>query len=165
MQPLVSWWFPYCPLFLSFQVGILLAKEENNSLRQEKQMLKKKLEEVRKRVVWEDLVTVTECGHAGLVARAWLEGLQANAAGHCTTTGTAPLPGPEAPVVSLGLQAQLDPSRDSAEVLQLFILSHELVCSVRIGRDSPCAGSGLLQVLSVYLNLDAAGFAREENGV
>lgn len=75
----MSWWFPYCPLFLSFQVGILLAKEENSHLRQEKQMLKKKLEEVRKRVVWEDLVTVTECGHAGLVAGG--TGLAGGAAG------------------------------------------------------------------------------------
>ncbi|KAM6368933.1 LOW QUALITY PROTEIN: interferon-induced 35 kDa protein [Pluvialis apricaria] len=42
----------------SRQEGILLAKEENNKLRQEKQVLEKKLEEVRKRVTWEDLVTM-----------------------------------------------------------------------------------------------------------
>ncbi|PKU41276.1 interferon-induced 35 kda protein [Limosa lapponica baueri] len=37
-------------------MDIFLAKEENNRLRQEKQLLKKKLEELRKRVVGEDLV-------------------------------------------------------------------------------------------------------------
>lgn len=67
--------------------------------------------------------------------------------------------------MALGLQAQLDPRRDSAEALQLFILSHELVSSLWIGRDRPCVGSSLFQVLSVYLNLDAACLAREENGV
>ncbi|XP_074018971.1 interferon-induced 35 kDa protein [Numenius arquata] len=40
----------------SCQMDFILAKEENNRLRQEKQMLKKKLEELRKRVVGEDLV-------------------------------------------------------------------------------------------------------------
>ncbi|XP_009976067.1 PREDICTED: interferon-induced 35 kDa protein, partial [Tauraco erythrolophus] len=40
----------------SCQVGIILAKEEKNKLRQEKQVLKQKLEEVRKRVLWEDPV-------------------------------------------------------------------------------------------------------------
>ncbi|KAM9215001.1 interferon-induced 35 kDa protein isoform 2-T2 [Leptosomus discolor] len=38
----------------SCQVGIFLAKEEKNRLRQEKQALEKKLEEVRTRVLWED---------------------------------------------------------------------------------------------------------------
>lgn len=61
LQPLAAWWFPYCPLLLSFQVGIFLAKDEMNRLRQEKQLLKKELEEVRKRVLWEDPVMVTEC--------------------------------------------------------------------------------------------------------
>ncbi|KAK4808658.1 hypothetical protein QYF61_020147 [Mycteria americana] len=42
----------------SCQVGISLAKEERNRLRQEKQVLEKKLEEVRKRVLWEDPVKV-----------------------------------------------------------------------------------------------------------
>lgn len=60
LQPLTSWWFPYCPLFLSFQTGIFLAKEEKNRLMQEKEVLKKKLKEVRKRVCWEDPVMVTE---------------------------------------------------------------------------------------------------------
>ncbi|XP_008934219.1 PREDICTED: interferon-induced 35 kDa protein, partial [Merops nubicus] len=36
------------------QMDIFLAKEEENRLRQEKQVLKKKLEEVRMRVLWED---------------------------------------------------------------------------------------------------------------
>ncbi|XP_054080321.1 interferon-induced 35 kDa protein isoform X1 [Rissa tridactyla] len=40
----------------SCQVGIFLAKEENNRLRQEKQLLKKQLEGVGKRVAWEDPV-------------------------------------------------------------------------------------------------------------
>ncbi|XP_010166095.1 interferon-induced 35 kDa protein, partial [Antrostomus carolinensis] len=40
----------------SCQANIFLAKEEQNRLRQEKQVLKKKLEEVRKKVVWEDPV-------------------------------------------------------------------------------------------------------------
>ncbi|KAM7082128.1 interferon-induced 35 kDa protein [Ciconia maguari] len=42
----------------SCQVGISVAKEEKNRLRQEKQVLEKKLEEVRKRVLWEDPVKV-----------------------------------------------------------------------------------------------------------
>lgn len=58
---LAAWWFPYCHLLLSFQVGIFLAKDEMNRLRQEKQVLKKELEEVKKRVLWEDPVMVTEC--------------------------------------------------------------------------------------------------------
>ncbi|KAM6189694.1 interferon-induced 35 kDa protein isoform 4-T4 [Sarcoramphus papa] len=40
----------------SCQVDVFLAEEENNRLRQEKQVLKKKLEEVRKRVLCEDAV-------------------------------------------------------------------------------------------------------------
>ncbi|XP_029879390.1 interferon-induced 35 kDa protein isoform X1 [Aquila chrysaetos chrysaetos] len=40
----------------SCQVGIFLAKDEMNRLRQEKQVLKKELEEVKKRVLWEDPV-------------------------------------------------------------------------------------------------------------
>ncbi|XP_010149962.1 PREDICTED: interferon-induced 35 kDa protein, partial [Eurypyga helias] len=47
LQPLVSRRFPYRPL-LSFQVDILLAKEEKTKLMQEKQVLEKKLEEARK---------------------------------------------------------------------------------------------------------------------
>lgn len=57
--------FPHCPLFLSFQVGIFLAKEENNRLRQEKQLLKKQLEEVGKRVAWEDPMMVTQRAGTG----------------------------------------------------------------------------------------------------
>ncbi|XP_051496550.1 interferon-induced 35 kDa protein isoform X2 [Apus apus] len=41
---------------ISFQMDILLAKEKKDRLRQEKQVLKKKLEEVRKRVPWDDPV-------------------------------------------------------------------------------------------------------------
>ncbi|XP_076212704.1 interferon-induced 35 kDa protein isoform X2 [Aptenodytes patagonicus] len=40
----------------SCQTGIFLAKEEKNRLMQEKEVLKKKLKEVRKRVCWEDPV-------------------------------------------------------------------------------------------------------------
>ncbi|XP_050767667.1 interferon-induced 35 kDa protein isoform X1 [Gymnogyps californianus] len=40
----------------SCQVDVFLAEEENNRLKQEKQVLKKKLEEVRKRVLCEDAV-------------------------------------------------------------------------------------------------------------
>ena len=82
LQPLASWCFPYCPLFLSFQVDVFLAKEENNRLRQEKQVLKKKLEEVRKRVLCEDAVMVTVCGHLGLLARG--VSLAGEAAGKCS---------------------------------------------------------------------------------
>ncbi|XP_037267449.1 interferon-induced 35 kDa protein [Falco rusticolus] len=42
----------------SLQASICLAKEEQNRLMQEKQVLQKKLEEVRKRVLWEDLVLI-----------------------------------------------------------------------------------------------------------
>ncbi|XP_055553331.1 interferon-induced 35 kDa protein isoform X1 [Falco cherrug] len=42
----------------SLQASICLAKEEQNRLMQEKQVLQKKLEEVRKRVLWEDLATM-----------------------------------------------------------------------------------------------------------
>jgi len=41
-------------------VGVFLAEEEKNRLRQEKQALKKQLEEVKKRILWEDPVMVTE---------------------------------------------------------------------------------------------------------
>ncbi|XP_075299804.1 interferon-induced 35 kDa protein isoform X2 [Opisthocomus hoazin] len=40
----------------SCRVGVFLAEEEKNRLRQEKQALKKQLEEVKKRILWEDPV-------------------------------------------------------------------------------------------------------------
>lgn len=95
LQPLVHW----CSLLptLSFlpPFQIFAIKEENNRLRQEKQVLKNKLEELKKKVLWNDPVMVTECvcGHLGLLARAqaWLERLRVNAAGHCVMIGTAPV--------------------------------------------------------------------------
>lgn len=83
LQPLVHW----CSLLptLSFlpPFQIFAIKEENNRLRQEKQVLKNKLEELKKRVLWNDPVMVTECvwalGSAGKGAS-----LAGEAAGECS---------------------------------------------------------------------------------
>lgn len=47
--------YPFLPSLQIFAI-----KEENNRLRQEKQVLKNKLEELKKRAVWNDPVRVTE---------------------------------------------------------------------------------------------------------
>lgn len=72
---------PCFPLFPSFQIFAI--KEENNRLRQEKQVLKNKLEELKKRVLWNDPVRVTQCvwalGSAGKGTS-----LSGEAAGECS---------------------------------------------------------------------------------
>lgn len=74
--------FPTTHSFLPpFQIFAI--KEENNRLRQEKQVLKNKLEELKKKVLWNDPVMVTECvwalGSAGKGAS-----LAGEAAGECS---------------------------------------------------------------------------------
>lgn len=85
------------PCIPSFQMDIFLAKEERDRLRREKQVLEKKLGELKQRSCWEDPVMVTVCGCPGELARgaSLAGGLQVNAAGRCVTTGTAPA-GPKA---------------------------------------------------------------------
>lgn len=59
-------------------------------------MLEKKLEEVRKRVLWEDPAMVTVCVGTWVCwqgVRARPGSLRANAAGHCVTPGTGPARG------------------------------------------------------------------------
>lgn len=79
LQPLVSW-RSLLPI-LSFQISAI--KEENNQLRQEKQVLENKLEELKKRVPWNNPGKVTECvwalGSAGKGTS-----LAGGAAGECS---------------------------------------------------------------------------------
>lgn len=59
LQPLVLVFPTSYPFLPSLQIFAI--KEENNRLRQEKQVLKNKLEELKKRAIWNDPVRVTEC--------------------------------------------------------------------------------------------------------
>lgn len=95
LQPLVSW-YSLPPTLLSFlpSFQIFAIKEENNRLRQEKQILKNKLEELKKKVLQNNPMMVTECAwaleSAGEGTSLAGEKLQMNAAGHCVMTGAAP---------------------------------------------------------------------------
>lgn len=95
LQPLVLSWCSLLPTpsFLpSFQIFTI--KEENNRLRQEKQILKNKLEELKNKALWNNPMMVTECAwaleSAGKGTSLAGEKLQLSAAGHCVMTGTAP---------------------------------------------------------------------------
>lgn len=86
LQPLVVLVFPTShslPSSFLSALQIFAIKEENNRLRQEKQVLKNKLEELKKRELWNDPVMVTECvwalGSAGKGTN-----LAGEAAGKCS---------------------------------------------------------------------------------
>lgn len=79
LQPLVSW----CSLLPTLSFQIFAIKEENNRLRQEKQVLKNKVEELKKRILGNDPVMVTECVWAlGSVGKG--TSLAGEAAGECS---------------------------------------------------------------------------------